>query len=156
MRHRNQGRRLSMDESERTAMFRNMVTSLFLHGQIKTTEARAKELRRFAERVVTYAKKAPKLDGLEGEALRKAKARRVHLLRQARFWVHDDVALNRLFQEYTQVYANRAGGYTRILKAGRRAGDNAPMAVIAMVDRIVTAPAATEAPAAATEAPAEG
>src|SRR5688572_3406713 len=103
MRHRSQGRRLSMDESERTAMFRNMVTSLILHGQIKTTEARAKELRRFAERVVTFAKKAPKLDGLEGAALQDAKARRVHLIRRARFWVHDDVALDRLFSQYAEI-----------------------------------------------------
>ncbi len=134
MRHRNSGRKLSMDASERTAMFRNMVSSLLLHGQIKTTEPRAKELRRFAERVISLGKRAPVLDGLDGQALADAKAQRVHLIRQARFWVHDDEALTKVFGEYAARFAARPGGYTRVIKAGKRPGDNAAMAVIQLVE----------------------
>jgi large subunit ribosomal protein L17 len=135
MRHRNSGRRLSMDTSERTAMFRNMVTSLMLYGQIRTTLPRAKELRRFAEHVITLAKRIPPTDGLEGDALVRAKAKRVHAIRQARFWVHDDSAMQKVFGEYAARFAARPGGYTRIIKAGRRPGDNADMAVIQLVDQ---------------------
>jgi len=135
MRHRNSGRRLSMDTSERTAMFRNMVTSLLLHGSIRTTLPRAKELRRFAEHVITLGKRAPSLEGLEGDALAQAKAQRVHAIRQARFWVHDRATLHAVFGEYASRFASRPGGYTRIIKAGRRPGDNAEMAVIQMVDQ---------------------
>lgn len=133
MRHRSQGRRLNMDTSERTAMFRNMVTSLLLHGQIRTTVPRAKELRRFAEKVISLGKRAPKIDGLEGEALQTARAGRVHAIRLARIWVNDDEVLKTLFGEISERFANRPGGYTRIVKAGRRPGDNADMAVIALV-----------------------
>jgi large subunit ribosomal protein L17 len=154
MRHRNTGRSLSMDSSERTAMFRNMITSLLLHGKIKTTEPRAKEIRRFAERVISFGKRAPKVEGLEGDALRVAKARRVHAIRLARRWVNNDEALGMLFGEYADRFASRPGGYTRIVKAGRRNGDNAAMAYIALVgamdEKPAAAPAATEAP---TEAP---
>jgi large subunit ribosomal protein L17 len=135
MRHRNFGRKLSMDSSERTAMFRNMVTSLLLHEQIRTTVPRAKELRRFAEHVITLGKRAVKLDGLEGDALAVAKAKRVHSIRQARYWVHDDAALAKVFAEFAERYATRPGGYTRVLRAGRRPGDNAEMAIIQLVDR---------------------
>jgi large subunit ribosomal protein L17 len=141
MRHRNTGRGLSMDSSERKAMFRNMITSLILHGQVRTTEAKAKEVRRFAERVISIAKRAPKVDGLAGDQLTTAKAGRVHALRRARRWVNNTDALGLLFGEYTNRYATRAGGYTRIVKAGRRPGDNAPMAIIALVEALEAKPA---------------
>lgn len=133
MRHRKFGRKLGMDSSERTAMFRNMVTSLLVYGQIRTTVPRAKELRRFVEHVVTLGKRAPSVEGLEGEALRVALAQRVHLIRQAAYWCHDSAALKMVFGEYAYRYRERPGGYTRVLKAGKRLGDNADMAIIQLL-----------------------
>lgn len=134
MRHRKTGRRFDMDSSQRKAMFRNMVTSLMLHGTIRTTEARAKELRRFAEPVITIAKSAPSVEGLEGDALVAARAQRVHAIRRARLWVNDDAAMQKLFGDYAARFKDRNGGYTRVIKAGRRPGDNAPMAIIQLVE----------------------
>ena len=136
MRHRKGGRKLGMDSSARKAMFRNMVTSLMLHGSIKTTTARAKELRRFAEKVITVAKNAPNgeaMAGLEGDELAAAKASRVHAIRRARLWINNDEAMDKLFGDYASRFAERAGGYTRVIKAGIRAGDNADMAIIELV-----------------------
>lgn len=136
MRHRKGGNKLNWDSSERKAALRNMVTALVLHGAIQTTEARAKQLRRFAEKVITIAKSAPtpsNIEGLGDSDAQVARARRVHAIRLARRWVNDDVAMNRLFGEYAQRFEARAGGYTRIVKAGARLGDNAPMAVIEIV-----------------------
>ncbi len=136
MRHRKAGRKFGMDASARKAMLRALVTSLLKHGRITTTEARAKELRRFAEKVITIAKHAPGAPATEDTSPEAAKARagRVHAIRQARLWVNDNLALNRLFNEYAQLLAERAGGYTRVIKTGFRKGDNAPMAVIEVVD----------------------
>ena len=142
MRHRIAGRQLSRNSPHREAMFRNMVTSLMVHGRIQTTEAKAKELRRYAEKVITLAKK-----GAAGSD-EKAKARRVHLIRQARHWVRDEEALHRVFTEYAERYKGRAGGYTRILKLGFRPGDNAAMAMIELVDH----PAKAAAPVVEAEA----
>ncbi len=137
MRHRKSGRKFGMDSSARKAMFRNMVTSLFLHGQIKTTEERAKELRRHAERLITIGKRAPSaadLSGLDGDKLAAAKAHRVAAIRRIRRVVVDDQAVDRLMGDYAERYRARPGGYTRVVKLGRpRAGDNARMAVIALV-----------------------
>ena len=136
MRHRKAGRKLNMDSTARKAMFRNMVTSLMLHGQIRTTQARAKELRRFAERVITMGKRAPSqstIEGLTGEDSRQARADRVAAIRRVRKWVNNPEALNRVFDEYSERYRARPGGYTRVLKLGQRAGDNAKMALIALV-----------------------
>ena len=86
MRHRKSGRKFNMDSTQRKAMFRNMVTSLMLHGQIRTTEARAKELRRFADRVITIGKKAPSktsIDSLDGDAQRQARQKRHPVLPRA-------------------------------------------------------------------------
>lgn len=158
MRHRKSGRKLNMDSSARKAMFRNMVTSLMLHGQIRTTEARAKELRRFAERIISLGKNAPAVDGLEGDALQAARAARVHAMRQARRWINNDEAIERLFGEYAERFRARPGGYTRVVKAGRREGDNAPMAVIQLVEEMSEAQVrkptepAPEAPSADDEA----
>ena len=144
MRHRVAGRQLSRNSPHREAMFRNMVTSLMVHGRIQTTEAKAKELRRYAEKVITLGKKGASVSDA------KAKAKRIHLLRQARHWVRDEEALNRVFTEYAERYKGRAGGYTRILKLGFRPGDNAAMAMIELVDH----PAKAAAPVVSDEAPA--
>lgn len=140
MRHRKAGRKLGMDSSARKAMFRNMVTSLMVHGRIKTTKQRAKELRRFAERVITVGKRAPTLadlDGLSGDALKQAKADRVAAIRRMKLWVNDDTALNKLMGEYADRFRTRPGGYTRVVKLSRRrAGDNAEMAVIELVEEL--------------------
>lgn len=150
MRHRKSGRKLNMDSSARKAMFRNMVTSLMLHGQIRTTEARAKELRRYAERVISMGKRAPtpdSIESLEGDQRQQAQARRVYAIRQARNWVNHDEALARVFGEYAERFRARPGGYTRVVKMGRRDGDNAPMAVIQLVESLdaAAAPEAAEA-----------
>jgi large subunit ribosomal protein L17 len=117
-----------MDATARKAMYRNMVTSLLVHESIQTTEARAKEIRRYVERVITLGKKS-KVTGDAGDGA----ARSVHLRRRARIWVHDDEALGKVFGEYADRYATRDGGYTRVVKTGRRAGDCAAMAIIALV-----------------------
>lgn len=136
MRHRKAGRKFGMDSSARKAMLRNMVTSLMLHETIKTTTARAKELRGYAEKVITLGKRAPsvaEIDALEGDAQQKARAQRVHAIRRARLWVNNSDALSRVFGEYADRYKDRPGGYTRVIKAGQRAGDNADMAIIQLV-----------------------
>jgi large subunit ribosomal protein L17 len=134
MRHRKSGRKFGRNSTARKAMFHNMVTSLMLHGSIRTTEQKAKELRRHAEKIITLGKRAPSLEGLEGEELSAAKARRVHLIRQASVVVNDDTALGKVFGEYAERFANRPGGYTRVVKAGIRGGDNASMAIIQLVE----------------------
>jgi len=144
MRHRKSGRKLGMDSSARKAMWRNMVTSLMLHGRIRTTEQRAKELRRFADRVITIGKRAPTTDSLErlsGEELQQAKANRVAAIRRARQWVNNDEALDLVFADYAERFRTRAGGYTRVVKAGRRGGDNASMAIIELVESLEEAAA---------------
>jgi large subunit ribosomal protein L17 len=135
MRHRKSGRRLGRTSSHRKAMYRNMVTSLLVHGRIKTTDSKAKELRRIADRVINLGSKVPlsALEGLSGVELEAAKARRLHYIRRARRWVNNREALERLFGEYAEKYTTRPGGYTRILKVGRRPGDNAPMVLIELV-----------------------
>lgn len=134
MRHRKSGRKLGRNSSARKAMFRNMVTSLMLHGQIRTTEHKAKELRRHAERIITLGKSAPALDGLADDDLAAAKAKRVHLIRRARIVVNNDDAIDKVFGEYASRFATRAGGYTRVVKAGIRGGDNASMAIVQLVE----------------------
>jgi large subunit ribosomal protein L17 len=135
MRHLKSGRRFSIHSAHRQAMFRALCTALMQHGRIETTEQKAKELRKVAERVITYAKRVPagSLNGLEGEALAEAKAKRVHAVRLARRYVPDRDVLQKIFAEYGDRYAQRPGGYTRISKLGRRAGDNAHLAVIELV-----------------------
>ena len=98
--------------------------------------SRAKELRKYAERVISLGKRAPSanvIDGLSGDALNEAKAARVHALRQVRLWVNDTSAIERVFGEYADRYATRPGGYTRVIKISRRSGDNAAMAIIELV-----------------------
>lgn len=124
MRHLKKGRKLNRNSSHRKAMFRNMVTSLLRHERIETTDAKAKELRRFAEKVITLGKRGD-----------------LHARRQAFTWVRDKEVLHKLFAEIGERYRSRPGGYTRVTKLGNRRGDAAPMSVI----ELVTDAAATEA-----------
>ncbi|MBL10377.1 MAG: 50S ribosomal protein L17 [Acidiferrobacteraceae bacterium] len=120
MRHRKSGRKLNRTSSHRDAMFRNMASSLFRHEEIRTTLPKAKELRRVAEPLITMAK-TPSL------------ARR----RLAFSRLRDATAVSKLFDELGPRFLDRPGGYTRILKCGYRVGDNAPMAVVQLVDRSI-------------------
>ncbi len=118
MRHRKSGRHLNRTSSHRQAMFRNMAVSLIEHEVIKTTLPKAKELRRVAEPLITLAKN----DSVANRRLAFSRTR-------------DKAAVGKLFTEIGPRYAERPGGYTRILKCGFRAGDAAPMAYIELVDR---------------------
>ena len=122
MRHRKSGRKLGRDSAHRKAMLRNMSASLFKEELIQTTLPKAKELRRVAEPMITLAK-------------RDAPERR----RRAFDRLRDRDAVQKLFNELGPRYQQRPGGYLRVLKAGYRAGDNAPMAVVELVDRPVPA-----------------
>ena len=161
MRHRQSGRRLDMNTSQRLALFRNMATSLFLHGSIRTTEARAKELRPFAEQLLSIGKRAPSaadLAALSGDALKQAQAKRVNAIRRLLQVLEDKGAVDKVMGEYADRFRTRPGGYTRIVKLARpRPGDNADMAIIQLVEALEAAPAArpTETPAAQEPAPAE-
>ena len=118
MRHRVGHRKLQRTSSHRAAMFRNMAAALIKHEQITTTLAKAKELRPYVEKLVTLAKKG----GL-------------HARRQAISQIGDEEQVGKLFGVLADRYRARNGGYTRVLKAGFRHGDSAPMAVIEFVDR---------------------
>jgi len=118
MRHRKSGRQLNRNSSHRQAMFKNMAVSLFEHELIKTTVPKAKELRRVAEPLITLAKD----DSVANRRLAFSRTR-------------SKAAVGKLFNELGPRYANRPGGYIRILKCGFRAGDNAPMAYVELVDR---------------------
>jgi large subunit ribosomal protein L17 len=119
MRHRRKGRKLGRDASHRKALFSNMAGSLFEHGRIKTTEAKAKELRPIAEKLITLARKDP------GD---------VAAQRQAVAYLRSKDSVHRLFHEVAPRFTERSGGYTRIVKLGPRLGDAAPMAYIELVD----------------------
>lgn len=144
MRHLKSGRKFSIASDHRNAMFRNMVTSLMKHGRIRTTDQKAKELRKIADRIITLSKRVQPahLANLQGDELTAAKARRVHAIRLARRWIEDRDVLQLVFSEYSDRYAQRPGGYTRILKLGRRPGDMAQMSLIELVTEPYPAPAA--------------
>lgn len=151
MRHLNGGNKLSLVSSHRNAMLMNMVTSLMEHGRIRTTQARAKEARRIADRVITLSKRVPNssLGDLEGDALKAALVRRVHAIRLAGRWVNSKDVLQKIFTDYSDRYATRPGGYTRIYKLGKRPGDQADMVLLELiteecVPKVKTAPAAAE------------
>ena len=120
MRHRQSGRQLNRNSSHRKAMFRNMASSLVKHGVIKTTVAKAKELRMVVEPLITLAK----TDSVANRRLAFARTQ-------------DKEVVGLLFNELGVRYQERPGGYTRILKCGYRTGDKAPMAYIELVDRPV-------------------
>ena len=121
MRHRKSGRHLSRTSAHRKAMFQNMAVSLFEHERIKTTLPKAKEPRRVAEPLITLAKE----DSVANRRLAFDRTR-------------SKAAVGKLFNDLGKRYATRQGGYLRILKCGFRAGDNAPMAYVELVDRPVT------------------
>jgi large subunit ribosomal protein L17 len=116
VRHRKKGRQLSRTRSHRKATLRNLATSLFRHGRIETTTAKAKELRPFAERLITLARRGD-----------------VHSRRQAATKIADREVLGQLFDDIAPRYAERPGGYTRVLKLGNRKGDAAEMSLIELV-----------------------
>ena len=116
MRHRNKGRKLSRTHTHRKALLRNMATSLFRHERIETTTAKAKELRPVAERLITLARRGD-----------------VHARRLAGRKIQDRDVLGKLFEDIAPRYAERPGGYTRILKLGTRKGDGAEMSLIELV-----------------------
>ncbi len=130
MRHQKTGRTLGRNSAHRRAMFRNMVTSLIMEGRITTTDAKAKEVRRYADRMVTLGKQQT-----------------VAARRRARRFVRSDDAVARLFNELAPVFASRSGGYTRVIKAVHRRGDAAPMSVVEWTER--AAPGADQGSAAA-------
>ena len=134
MRHRKSGRKLNRNSSHRKAMFSNMVASLVTHGRIETTEAKAKELRRIADRTINWGVGVADLLAAETKALsQEERARLVHARRMARRVLKDVDALGKLFNEIAPRFAGRPGGYTRILKTRTRRGDAAPMAFIELV-----------------------
>ncbi|MGN6514619.1 MAG: 50S ribosomal protein L17 [Rhizomicrobium sp.] len=124
MRHRNSGRKLGKKAQHRTAMFANMAAALIKHEQIKTTLPKAKELRPVVEKLVTLSRRGGK---------------DLHARRQAISTIRDEAQVTKLFDVIGPRYAKRPGGYTRVLRAGFRHGDNAEMAFIEFVDRDVDA-----------------
>ncbi len=116
MRHQKAGRKLGRTSSHRKAMFRNMVTSFFEHERIETTDAKAKELRKIAEKMITLGKKGD-----------------LHSRRQVLSVISDKKVVRDLFDTIAPRYLHRNGGYTRIFKTGRRLGDNAPLSVIELM-----------------------
>jgi len=122
MRHKSGGRKLQRTSAHRTALFRNMSASLIKHEQITTTVAKAKELRPYIEKLVTLAKRG----GLANRRLAMSR-------------LMDDTQLVKLFDVLAERYKDRNGGYTRVIKAGIRASDAAPIAIIEFVDRDVDA-----------------
>ena len=134
MRHRDAGRKFGRNSTHRNAMFRNMVTSLLDHGRIKTTEPKAKELRRFVERTITRGISVHALVAKPVETRSKEEqALVVHAYRMAARLVRTRGALDKLFKEVAPRFKDRHGGYTRIVKIAPRAGDGAPMAIIEFV-----------------------
>ena len=116
MRHRKAGLKLNRTSSHRKAMFRNMVTSLFKHERIRTTDVKAKELRRWADNLITLAKRGD-----------------LHARRQALAIVREKAVVRKLFEEAAKRYGSVSGGYTRIVKLGRRRGDAAPISMIELI-----------------------
>jgi large subunit ribosomal protein L17 len=133
MRHRKSGRKLGRNAAHRDALFNNLVTSLLEHGRIETTEAKAKELRRFAERTIWWGVSVQPLVA-KGDGVSAAeRARLVHARRMARQTVKTRTALDRLFGEIGAHFQTRKGGYTRTLKTRVRKGDAAPMALVELI-----------------------
>ena len=117
MRHRKSGSHLGRTSSHRKAMFRNMVTSLLGEERIRTTDAKAKEIRRLTDRMITLGKRGD-----------------LHARRQALAVIRSKDVTAKLFSELADRYRDRPGGYTRIMKVGPRAGDSAPLSIIELVD----------------------
>jgi large subunit ribosomal protein L17 len=148
MRHRVAGLTLSRTSAHRQALFSNLVAALLTHESIRTTDAKAKETRRLAERTITWARRV-------GDVLAKKPDRRsteesaqvVHAIRMARRVVRDRGAVLKLFDELAPRFASRRGGYTRIVKLGQRPGDAAPMSLLELIpDDSIPAAKSTDAP----------
>ncbi|MBS4047295.1 MAG: 50S ribosomal protein L17 [Alphaproteobacteria bacterium] len=133
MRHRNAGRKLNKSSAHRRAMFGNMVASLIKHEQITTTLPKAKELKPLIDKLITLGKRGD-----------------LHARRQALSFIPEKSAVDKLFSTLNTRYADRKGGYSRVLKAGFRYGDAAPMAVVELVDRDVSAKGQDSGPVAET------
>jgi large subunit ribosomal protein L17 len=127
MRHLKAGRKLNRTSAHRKALFRNLVTSLIEHEQVRTTDAKAKELRRIADRMITLGKRGS-----------------LHARRQALAYIRTRSVVAKLFDEVAGRFKERAGGYTRVVKLGHRHGDAAPMSVIELTDRGEAAKAEAE------------
>jgi large subunit ribosomal protein L17 len=140
MRHRKSGRKLGRNSSHRTALFNNLVTSLLLHGRIETTEAKAKELRGFADATISWGISVHALVAKGDNATPAERAKIVHAKRMARQTVKTRHALDRLFAEIGPHFATRKGGFTRLLKTRVRKGDAAPMAFVELVGLSPVAP----------------
>ena len=144
MRHKKAGRQFGRDTSSRRAMFRNLAANLITHERIETTDAKAKELRRIAERLITKAARLGKVGYTASAELSDGdKAKRLHVARQLggyvpRFGVKRDGTkidiVEKVLVELTKRFEGRPGGYTRIIKIGNRRGDNAPMTLIEFVE----------------------
>ncbi len=117
MRHQKKTRRFGRDTAHRTAMFRNLVTSLLKHERVETTEAKAKELRKWVDKMIGLAKRGD-----------------LHARRQAYAVIREKAVVQKLFEDVGPRYAERPGGYTRITKIGPRRGDSAPMAIIELIN----------------------
>ena len=124
MRHQDGVRKLGKTPSHRRAMLRNMVTSLFRHERITTTAPKAKEAKRWADRMITLGKRA-----LEDEKVA------LHVRRQAATFVNDETVLKKLFDEIAPAFKERKGGYTRIMRTGVRKGDMAEVAILELVTK---------------------
>ena len=133
MRHRLSGRQLNRDATARAALFNNLVTALITSGRIETTQAKAKELGRYAEPVITWGISVHELVAKGDKASKEEKAKVVHAYRMAKQTVMTKDALDKLFKEVAPHFATRKGGYTRVLKTRVRKGDAAPMAFIELV-----------------------
>ncbi|MBX7534480.1 50S ribosomal protein L17 [Qipengyuania sp. GH1] len=134
MRHKISGRKLQRKTGHRKALFRNMSAALIKHEQILTTQAKAKELRPYIEKLITLAKRG----GLSNRRLAMSK-------------LQDETQLKKLFEVLAERYSDRDGGYTRVIKAGYRGSDAAAMAVIELVDRDVDAKGQDSGPVMAEE-----
>jgi large subunit ribosomal protein L17 len=162
MRHKKAGRQFGRDTSSRRAMFRNLAANLITHERIETTDAKAKELRRIAERLITKAARLGKV-GYTAQADLKPidKAKRLHAARMLsafvpRFGVKRDGTkidiVEKVLVELSKRFEGRPGGYTRIVKLGPRRGDNAPMCLIEFVDAAPPVDKAASAPEPVTSA----
>lgn len=139
MRHGMSGRKLNRKSQHRKAMFANMTNALIKHEQIKTTLPKAKDLRPIVEKMITLGKRGD-----------------LHARRQAYAFLRDDAMVAKLFTSLAERYKGRQGGYTRVLKAGFRYGDAAPMGLIELVDRDVSAKGQDSGPVTVAEEESEG
>ena len=162
MRHRKSGRKLGRNSTHRAAMFRNMATSLIEEERIQTTTAKAKELRGIVEKLITMGRNNALsiVDSASSDPERtQLSANRVAAVRQAGKYVRNRTALQKLFGEIAERFIDRPGGYTRVVKLGRRLGDNADMAIIELLpagyEKPAKVKASAPAEAAAAAAPAE-